>query len=199
MFCLRVIAATNNQGKVSEIKAILGELGIEVVSQREAGIQIEVEETGTTFEENAILKAKAVLSLAGEPVVADDSGLCVDALGGRPGVYSARYAGEGASDSMLVEKLLGELEGVSEAQRSARFVSVVAFCLPDGRTFLGEGSVEGAIAFAPTGQGGFGYDPVFVEKQSKKTFAEMSSEEKNKISHRYRALLALREELGTNL
>ena len=199
MFCLRVIAATNNQGKVAEIKAILGGLGIEVVSQKEAGISLEVEETGTTFEQNAILKAKAVLSLAGEPVVADDSGLCVDYLDGRPGVYSARYAGEGASDSMLIEKLLGELEGVAEAQRGAQFVSVAAFCLPDGRTFLGEGSVAGSIAFAPKGEGGFGYDPVFVAEQTGKSFAEMSSEEKNRISHRYRALLALKEELAANL
>ena len=199
MFCLRVIAATNNQGKVAEIKAILGGLGIEVISQKEAGISLEVEETGTTFEQNAILKAKAVLSLAGEPVVADDSGLCVDYLAGRPGVYSARYAGEGASDSMLIEKLLGELKGVAEAQRAAQFVSVVAFCLPDGRTFLGEGSVAGSIAFAPKGEGGFGYDPVFVAEQTGKSFAEMSSEEKNRISHRYRALLALKEELAANL
>lgn len=188
---MKLIAATNNQGKVKEIKAILGKLGFEVVSLREMGIDVEIEENGTTFEENSLIKAREIAKIAGHAAIADDSGLCVDALGGAPGIYSARYAGEGASDKMLVEKLLHNMADIKEGDRGAQFVSAVALVLADGREYVVRGSAEGSIAFEPDGEGGFGYDPVFLSIDTGKTFAAMSADEKNTISHRYRALVEM--------
>lgn len=196
---MRVIAATNNAGKISEFAAILGGIGIEVIGQHDAGFDTHVDETGATFEQNALLKAKAIAKFAGTAVIADDSGLCVDALGGRPGVFSARYAGEDASADMFITKLLNELKGVPPALRSAQFVSVVALCLPDGRQFIGRGTVDGMITEKPAGNAGFGYDPVFWVSAFDKTFAQMSSVEKNSISHRARALAMLKDALLKNL
>ena len=192
---MKIIAATNNKGKIAEIGAILGSLGHEIVNLKEMGITIDVEETGTTFEENALIKARAVFEMTGLSVLADDSGLCVDALGGAPGVYSARYAGEGASDEMLVEKLLKNIQGVEKEKRGAHFVSVVALIMPDGRELVAKGVADGYITDAPMGEGGFGYDPVFCSTETGKTYASMTSEEKNMISHRYRALVNLKQKL----
>ena len=194
---MRIVAATNNQGKVKEIKAILGDLGFEVVSQGELGLDLDVDETGTTFEENALLKAQAAATAFGMCALADDSGLCVDALDGAPGVYSARYAGEGATDAMLIEKLLKVMKDVPKEKRAAQFVSAVAFVTPDGEKFTARGSVEGFITEAPSGNGGFGYDPVFFSTELQKTYADMSDEEKNRVSHRYRALMELRKILSS--
>ena len=186
---MRIIAATNNKGKLREFGEILSPLGFEVVSLHEAGIYAEVEETGSTFEENALIKARAVSLLSNSPVIADDSGLCVDALEGRPGVRSARWAGEGATDAQRIDKLLSELEGVED--RSARFVSAVAFIDTDGTAITAEGSVEGIILYKPVGNNGFGYDPVFFCTELQKSFAEVSDEQKNSVSHRGRALRAI--------
>lgn len=194
---MKIVAATNNQGKVKEIKSILGELGFEIVSQGELGLDLDVDETGTTFEENALLKAQAAAMASGMCALADDSGLCVDALDGAPGVYSARYAGEGATDAMLIEKLLKVMKDVQKEKRAAQFVSAVAFVTPDGEKFIARGSAEGFITEAPSGSGGFGYDPVFFSTELQKTYADMSDEEKNRVSHRYRALMELRKILSS--
>lgn len=194
---MRIVAATNNKGKVKEIKAILGDLGFEVMSQGELGLDLDVDETGTTFEENALLKAQAAAMASGMCALADDSGLCVDALNGAPGVYSARYAGEGATDAMLIEKLLKVMKDVQKEKRAAQFVSAVAFVTPDGEKFIARGSAEGFITEAPSGSGGFGYDPVFFSTELQKTYADMSDEEKNRVSHRYRALMELRKILSS--
>lgn len=187
---MKVIAATNNQGKVREIKAILGQLGIEVISQKEAGINIDVEETGTTFLENAFLKAKAVYDISKTPAIADDSGLCVDFLDGAPGIYSARYAGENATDEERIEKLLKELS--SDTNRSAHFKSAVALVINENEKYSAEGIVEGHILFKTDGNGGFGYDPIFYCDELEKSFGAATPEEKNKVSHRYRALIGLK-------
>ncbi|MCH5212167.1 MAG: XTP/dITP diphosphatase [Oscillospiraceae bacterium] len=186
---MRIIAATKNAGKIREFEKIFSGLGFEIISQAEAGIDVDVEEIGDTFAKNALIKARAVAMLSDEYVLADDSGLCVDALDGRPGVRSARYAGEGASDSEKIAKLLGELEG--ETNRKAKFVANIAFIFPDGRELITQGEVYGRILDKPRGENGFGYDPVFYSDELEKTFAEASSDEKNRVSHRGRALAAL--------
>ncbi|MBQ7794907.1 MAG: XTP/dITP diphosphatase [Clostridia bacterium] len=188
---MRVIAATKNKGKIREIADILGELGIEVISQADAGIDVEILETGTSFIENARIKARAVALLCDDAVLADDSGLCVDALGGAPGIYSARYAGEDATDTDKINKLLSELDG--ETNREAHFETAVVFLYPDGRELTASGEVPGRITLSPQGEGGFGYDPVFYSTELGKTFGEATEEEKNKISHRAKALGALFE------
>ena len=193
---MKIIAATSNPGKVKEIKKIFSGPELEIVSMKEAGIDIEVEENGTSFEENALIKARAISELSKCAVIADDSGLCVDALGGRPGIYSARYAGENATDGERIEKLLSELVG--EKNRRARFVSVVAFISSYGREFCASGEVLGRIAEEIKGDGGFGYDPVFYSDELRKTFGEASTEEKNSISHRARAIHSLYEKLKEN-
>lgn len=187
---LRVVLATANADKAREIAEILGP-AVEVVA-RPAGVP-EVEETGATLLENARLKAQAVGAAASLPALADDTGLEVDALGGAPGVQSSRYAGRGATYADNVAKLLGELAGVPEDRRTARFRTVVVLAFPDGREVVAEGVVEGHIATAPRGAGGFGYDPVFVpdEDPAGRTFAEMPAADKHAISHRGRALRAL--------
>lgn len=184
------VAATNNAGKLIEIREILESIGCGCVSLKEAGIVCDAEETGATFAANAELKARAVFELCGRPVVADDSGLCVDALHGEPGVYTARYAGEPSDSEKNIDKLLANLAGVSEDERSARFVSAVCAILPDGKKVEASGSVEGFIGFERIGAGGFGYDPIFMLPNGI-GLAELSDEQKNRISHRGRAIRKL--------
>lgn len=186
---MKIIVATKNQGKIKEIKRIFKDIDVEVITQEEAGISIDVEETGDTFEKNALIKARAVSLLCDDIVMADDSGLCVDALDGRPGVYSARYAGEGATDSEKIQKLLGEMENIKD--RQAKFVCSMALIMPDGREFTESGEVRGEIMAEPQGEGGFGYDPVFYSTELGKSFAIASQDEKNSVSHRSRALNAI--------
>jgi XTP/dITP diphosphohydrolase len=185
---LRLVLASTNPGKRREIAALLGPLGIEVVTARELGFGDEIAETGATFAANAELKARAVATALGLPALADDSGLVVEALGGAPGVYSARYAGERADDAANNAKLLAELAGVPPERRGAAFVCVMVCCRPDGRRLSTQGRLEGRIALAPDGQGGFGYDPVFELPGRGLTVARLSTEEKNAISHRGQAL-----------
>lgn len=186
---MRIIVATKNENKIREISEMLSPLGFEVISQTNAGIDIDVEETGDTFLKNALIKARAVSLVCDDYVLADDSGLCVDALDGRPGVYSARYAGEGATDSEKIEKLLDELG--DETNRSAKFVTSMAFITPDGKEITTNGVVLGRILREPSGNNGFGYDPVFYSDELEKSFAEATPDEKNSVSHRGRALKAL--------
>ena len=186
---MKIIAATQNKGKIKEIQEVFAPLGFEVISQKDAGIDIDVEETGKTFEENAMLKARAVYEIAKETVIADDSGLMVDALNGAPGVYSARYAGENATDKDRIEKLLNELK--NEENRTAKFVSSLVLILKDGRRFTASGEVKGEILKETEGENGFGYDPVFFSHELQKSFGLASAEEKNSISHRGKALRLL--------
>lgn len=188
---LKVVLASNNKNKLIEIKKILLPLGFEVISQSEAGVNIEVEETGTTFEENALLKAKAIHAICKEAVIADDSGLEVDFLNKAPGVYSHRYAGENANDTDRCNKILSELQGVPLEKRTARFVCVIQFIDKYGVIKTARGECEGIIGTEISGNNGFGYDPIFMVGD--KSFAEISSDEKNKISHRANALLKLTE------
>ena len=183
---MKLVLASKNQKKLVEMNDILSHLGVEVCSEAEAGVDVEVEETGTTFEENSLLKARAVMEASGMPAIADDSGLCVDALGGAPGVYSARYGGEGLDDRGRTRLLLENLRG--QMTRTAKFVSVITCCFPNGDVISARGECQGTIAYAPMGEGGFGYDPVFFVPGLKKTFAQLSPEEKNAISHRGKAL-----------
>lgn len=191
---LTVIAATQNKHKLTELRAIMEKFGMEVISQGEAGFgDIDVVEDGETFEENSYKKANEIMKLSGKIAVADDSGLAVDFLNGAPGVYSARYAGEHKSDEDNNNKLLRELEGTEN--RSAKFVSVVTMVYPDGRVLSARGECPGKIIREPRGNGGFGYDPLFVPDGFEKTFAEITSEEKNTVSHRAKALEKLEEML----
>ncbi|MGR0120506.1 XTP/dITP diphosphatase [Bacillus halotolerans] len=185
------IIATHNPGKVKEFKEILEPKGYEVKSLAEIGFTDEIEETGHTFEENAILKAEAVAKAVNKMVIADDSGLSIDNLGGRPGVYSARYAGEQKDDQANIDKVLSELRGIEKEQRTARFRCALAVSIPGEETKTVEGHVEGYIAEESRGEYGFGYDPIFIVKDKDKTMAELTSDEKNKISHRADALKKL--------
>lgn len=194
---MKVIAATKNRGKIAEFQKILGKLNLEVISQADAGINVDIVENGSTFAENALLKARAVALLCDDPVLADDSGLCIDALGGKPGIYSARYAGEDATDADKMEKILREMKG--EAHRGARFISAVALILPDGNEITAEGTVEGHITESPAGMSGFGYDPIFYCDDLHKTFGEADDEEKNRVSHRGRALEALYQKIADGI
>lgn len=194
---LRLVLATANPDKAREIEGLLG--GAVELLPRPAELA-EVEETGTTLEENARLKAQAISAATGEAAVADDTGLEVDALDGRPGVYAARYAGEDATYADNVRKLLAELDGVVEADRRARFRTVAIVCFPDGREIVAEGSVRGFIALSPKGDRGFGYDPVFTPVGGGgRTYAEMSLDEKQGLSHRGRAFRSLAEALAAQL
>ncbi len=184
---MKLVLASKNPHKLLEMQTILGQLGLEVVLERDVGVDVDVEETGTTFEENALLKARAVMEASGMAAIADDSGLMVDALNGAPGVYSARYGGLD-SDSARTALLLHNLEGVPEERRTARFVSAIACVLPDGRVVTARGVCEGRILFETRGSNGFGYDPVFYVPQLGKTFAEAGGSEKNAVSHRGNAL-----------
>ena len=193
----KFVLATHNPGKLKEMSAILAELGIQVAGPDELGIDVEVEETGTTFAENAMLKARAICAASGLPAIADDSGLCVDALNGGPGVYSARYGGEGLDDRGRTMLLLQNMRG--QTTRAAHFACAICCVFPSGDTLTAEGRCEGAIAFAPMGEGGFGYDPVFLVPEKAKTFSQLTAEEKNAISHRGKALRAFSEKLETYL
>lgn len=186
---MKLVVATNNQGKVRELKRMLSPLGFEPVSLKDEGIEIDVVEDGETFAENAHKKAEAVYQLCHCPVIADDSGLEVDFLGGAPGIYSARYAGEDATDRERCEKILSELDGVDEGLRSARFVCALYCILDDETEYSVLGTLEGRIGEEPRGENGFGYDPIFyVEDES---LAEIGEERKNRVSHRANAIKAL--------
>ncbi len=188
----RLLIATNNQGKVKEIKAILSGLYDDIVSFGDIGLNLNVEEDGKTFEQNAVKKARQAAAAAGCDALSDDSGLCVDALGGAPGVLSARYAGDNATDEQNNIKLLRELNGIKE--RTARFVCVVALVSGE-KVITARGEIEGEIALRASGSGGFGYDPLFLVPELDKTFAEIPKDIKNSISHRARALMALRKSI----
>jgi XTP/dITP diphosphohydrolase len=190
---MKVLVATSNKGKIAEISQILFNTGITLVSPPELGMSLDVEENGMTFAENAIAKAVAWQKASGLPSLADDSGLCVDALEGKPGVLSARFAGPGATDQDNMDLLLRLME--DKEDRKARFVCVVALALSEQAVVTGKGEYEGSILRSPLGTGGFGYDPLFLDHDSGKTFAQLSNEEKNTRSHRGRALLSLRKKL----
>lgn len=193
----KFLLATHNPGKLREMSDILKNLGIEVVTPAALGINVNVEETGETFAENAMLKAEAVCKAADLPAIADDSGLCVDALNGGPGVYSARYGGEGLDDQARVTLLLNTMRGMST--RSAHFACAIACAFPNGDSLTAEGRCDGSIAYAPMGSDGFGYDPVFMVPEKAKTFAQMTLEEKSAISHRGKALSNFAKKLETYL
>ncbi|NLD42424.1 MAG: XTP/dITP diphosphatase [Chloroflexi bacterium] len=195
----RVLLATRNQGKRREYQNLLAGLNLALVTLDEAGIDLEVEETGATFAENALLKARGYAHASGLPTLADDSGLEVDALGGAPGVHSARYAGADATDQDRCLLLLQSLHNIPEGQRGARFRCVIAVAWPDGAIDVADGTCEGSIAHAPRGSHGFGYDPVFLPAGRTVTMAELSPEEKDRISHRARAAAALRPALERRL
>ena len=194
---MKFVLATQNAGKVKEMSAILAQFDIEVISAKDAGIHLDVEETGTTFAENAMLKAKAICEAANLPAIAHDSGLCVDALNGGPGVYSARYGGEGLDDKGRYQLLLNNMRG--QSTRAAHFACAIACAFPDGKTLTAEGRCNGTIAFAPMGEGGFGYDPVCFVPAKAKTFSQLTAEEKNEISHRGKALEDFVKKLETYL
>jgi len=189
----KIVAATGNKNKIKEFKEIFPE--VEFVSQKEAGFFGEVEETGKTFAENAVIKAAAVAKALNTAAIADDSGLCVDVLGGAPGVFSARYSGGHGDDKANRDLLIKNLSGVAEEKRTAHFTSAIALVFPDGKTFLGEGSTFGRILFEEQGENGFGYDCIFYSFDLNTSFGLASAEEKNSCSHRYRALCALKEKL----
>lgn len=189
---MKVVLASHNQKKMVEMKAILSQMGVEVLSQAEVGVDLEPEETGTTFEENACIKAQAVMQATGLPAIADDSGLMVDALNGEPGVYSARYGGEGLDDTGRWQLLLKNMAG--EENRACKFVSVICCAFPDGGEVMARGECPGILAQGPSGDGGFGYDPIFYLPQLGKTMAQLTPAEKNQISHRARALAGFQKE-----
>lgn len=185
---MKIVVATKNQGKLKEFKRILEPLGFTVLSQADCGVDGQAEENGSTFEENARLKAQYVFDRTGEITIADDSGICVDALGGRPGIYSARYGGPGLTDADRVDKLLRELSEVPEEKRTAHFACAISVLFPDDEWMIFE-ICEGSVGYEPSGSGGFGYDPVFLVKG--KSFSEMNDEDKDAISHRGKALREL--------
>ena len=192
---MKLIVATGNEGKMKEIRMILADSGIEAVSLKEAGIEIEIEENGTTFEENALIKAKAVAGLSGLAAMADDSGLEVDYLNGDPGIYSARYMGEETPYSIKNAAIIERLAGVPDEKRTARFVCAIAAVFPDGQELVTLGEIQGRIDYEEKGKNGFGYDPIFYVPEFGKTTAELTDEEKNSISHRGRALRKMKEKL----
>ncbi|MFR1114478.1 MAG: XTP/dITP diphosphatase [Blautia sp.] len=191
----KIIFATGNEGKMREIRRILSDLDVEVLSLKEAGIHADIVEDGKSFRENAIIKAKAVCQWTGEVVLADDSGLEIDYLNGEPGIYSARYLGEDTSYRIKNQNLIDRLEGVSDENRTARFVCVIAAVYPDGTVKTARGTMEGVIGYEERGENGFGYDPIFFLPEYGCSSAELSMEEKNKISHRGKALRAIKEVL----
>ena len=193
---MKVVLASKNPHKLVEISAILKPLDVELVLESDLGVDVEVEETGTTFEENSLLKARAVMEASGLPAIADDSGLCVDALNGAPGIYSARYGGVD-SDQARYRLLLENLRGAGA--RTAHFHTAIVCCFPNGDRLDAAGDCFGTIAYAPQGDNGFGYDPVFFVPELRKTFAQLTPEEKNAISHRGNALRAFAAELKTYL
>ncbi|MGN0156869.1 MAG: XTP/dITP diphosphatase [Lachnospiraceae bacterium] len=196
----RIVFATGNQGKMREIREIMQDLGCEIISMKEAGILADIEENGTTFEENALIKAKSVASISKELgysdiVIADDSGLEIDALNKEPGIYSARYMGEDTPYSEKNANLISRLTGVPDEKRTARFVCAIAAVLPDGRTLTTRATIEGRIGYEEKGSNGFGYDPIFQVPEYGCSTAELTMEQKNRISHRGKALQRMKEEL----
>lgn len=195
----KIVFATGNEGKMREVRLILQDLGFPVLSMKEAGVSLDIEENGTTFAENAMIKARAVWEKTGGIVLADDSGLVVDYLGGEPGVYSARYLGEDISYEIKNQAIIDRLADAKEEERTARFVSAIAAVLPDGSELVTEGTVEGLIVHEPAGNGGFGYDPIFYLPEYGVTSAEIPIEKKNEISHRGKALEAMKIKLRERL
>lgn len=191
----KLIFATGNENKMKEIRMILGDLDYEILSMKEAGIDVDIVEDGKTFEENAIIKATAISKLSGCLVLADDSGLEVDYMDKMPGIYSARWMGEDTSYRIKNKEIIDKLEGVPDEKRTARFVCAIAAAFPDGRVVTKRGTIEGIIGYEERGENGFGYDPIFFLPEYGKTTAELSPEEKNQISHRGRALELIKSEL----
>lgn len=195
-----VVAASRNRHKIEEIDAITQKFGMHIISRDEAGVpDIEITEDGQTFEDNSLKKAREIMKLCGQITIADDSGLMVDCLDGAPGVYSARFAGEDGNDEKNNQKLLMLLEGVPEEKRTAEFVSVITMVYPDGNIITARGECRGRIITEPAGDNGFGYDPLFVPDGYDRTFAQLTAEEKNSVSHRAAALEKLKKLLGENM
>lgn len=193
--CMTYIAATGNMHKLTEFKRILTPLNIKLISTKEANVYVNVEETAKTFEGNAEIKALAICKAADMPAIADDSGIVVDALGGAPGIYSSRYAGPNSTDLDKMNKLLNEIKDVPKEKRTARFVCAICCIFPNGKTIQVRGTCEGYIADEICGNGGFGYDPIFIEKETGKTFGILSDDEKDRLSHRGKALRLFAEKL----
>ena len=189
----KVIFATSNEGKMREVRAILEDLGMEVLSMKEAGIHVDVVEDGTTFEENAVIKATEIQKVCGEIVLADDSGLEVDYLNKEPGIYSARYMGEDTSYKIKNQNIIDRLDGVEDEKRTARFVCAIAAAFPDGTVEVTRGTIEGRIGYEESGENGFGYDPIFYVPEYGCTTAQLSPEQKNEVSHRGKALRKMKE------
>ncbi len=195
----KIIVATGNEHKMQELRQMLDGLEVELISMKEAGITADIVENGTTFEENAKIKAKTISKLTGEIVIADDSGLEIDYLGGEPGIYSARYMGEDTSYEVKNQNLIDRVKDAVGEERSARFVCAMVAVLPDGKVLTTRGTIEGVIAKEPVGENGFGYDPIVYVPEYGMTTAQMSSEQKNAISHRGKAMRALKEALKKEL
>lgn len=191
----KLIFATGNAGKMKEIKEILSNLDVEILSLKDAGIEVDIEEDGKTFEENAVIKAKAIMELTNELVLADDSGLEIDYLNKEPGIYSARYMGEGTSYRIKNKNLIDRLDGVPDEQRTARFVCAIAAAFPNGEVITSQGVVEGIIGYEEKGSNGFGYDPIFYLPEYNMSTAQLEPEVKNKVSHRGKALKEMKKEL----
>ena len=192
----KIIFATGNMGKIREVRQILSDLGMEVVSMKEAGIHAEITEDGKSYEENALIKAREIAKYTNAIIMADDSGLEIDYLNGEPGIYSARYLGEDTSYSVKNKNLMDRLEGVPDEKRTARFVCAIAAVMPDGRELTTRGIIEGRIGYEEAGENGFGYDPIFYVPEFGRTTAQLSPEEKNRVSHRGRALELMKAELA---
>lgn len=191
---MRIVFATGNNDKMREVRQIIGDIGMEIVSMKEAGVDVDIEEDGTTFTENALIKAREVAKYVPEDIVlADDSGLVIDYLGGEPGIYSARYLGKDTSYHVKNMNFVERLSGVPDEERTARFVCAIAAVLPDGREFDTQGTYEGIIGYEEKGENGFGYDPVFYLPDVGKYSAELTDEEKHARSHRGKALRAMKE------
>ena len=191
----RIVFATGNAGKIKEIRMIMENTGLEVVSMKDAGIKADIEENGKTYEENALIKARAVAAFTKDIVMADDSGLEIDYLNKEPGIYSARYAGEDTSYDIKNQMLLDRLQGVPREKRTARFVCAIAAVLPNGEVLHSEGTIEGIIGYEEQGENGFGYDPIFYLPQYGCTTAQLEPDVKNELSHRGKALRAIKEQL----
>ncbi len=191
----KIVFATGNQDKLKEIRMILADLEMEILSMKEAGISIDIEEKGTTFEENAVIKAKAVAACTDAIVLADDSGLEIDYLNKEPGIYSARYMGEDTSYEIKNRNLLERLSGVPKEKRTARFVCAIAAVLPDKEVIVKRETIEGYIGYEPAGENGFGYDPIFYVDEYNCSTAQLPAEKKNELSHRGKALRAMKEAL----
>ena len=191
----RIVFATGNAGKIKEIRMIMEDTGMEVVSMKDAGIRVDIEENGQSYKENALIKARAVAAFTKDIVMADDSGLEIDHLNKEPGIYSARYLGEDTPYSVKNANLINRLEGVPDEERTARFVCAIAAVMPDGRELTTRATIEGRIGYEEKGANGFGYDPIFYVPRFDKTTAELTEEEKNQVSHRGKALQLMKEEL----